>query len=41
MLIEHQGKRPNIDPTAYIAPTLTRRVITGLDDHRHDKILSK
>jgi carbonic anhydrase/acetyltransferase-like protein (isoleucine patch superfamily) len=21
MLIEHQGKRPNIDPTAYVAPT--------------------
>ena len=22
MLIEHQGKRPSIDPTAYVAPTL-------------------
>jgi carbonic anhydrase/acetyltransferase-like protein (isoleucine patch superfamily) len=21
MLIEHQGKRPNVDPTAYVAPT--------------------
>jgi carbonic anhydrase/acetyltransferase-like protein (isoleucine patch superfamily) len=32
MLIEHQGKRPSIDPTAYVAPTA---VICGDVDAGH------
>lgn len=35
MLIEHQSKRPNIDPTAYVAPTAVICGDVAIGPHTH------